>query len=151
MEFLYDYGLFTVKLITVALSIIAVVVMLAAARDKQSGSGAKGFLEIIRLNEQYDDMRESVMLATLNEAEQKVQIKVLDEARKEKHKADKKAAKQNTTEDASRRRVYVLNFDGNISASAVEHLREEITAVLSQATESDEVVLKLESAGGMVH
>ncbi len=92
--FLYDYGLFTVKLITVALSIIAVVVMLAAARVKQSGSGAKGFLEIIRLNEQYDDMRESVMLATLNEAEQKVQIKVLDEARKEKHKADKKAAKK---------------------------------------------------------
>lgn len=151
MEFLYDYGLFAVKLITVALSIVAVVAMLAAVRDKQSGAGAKGFLEIIRLNEQYDEMRESVMLATLNEAEQKVQAKALDEARKEKHKADKKAAKKNASEDVSRRRVYVLNFDGNVSASAVEHLREEITAVLSQATESDEVVLKLESSGGMVH
>ena len=151
MEFLYDYGLFAVKLITVALSIVAVVAMLAAVRDKQSGAGAKGFLEIIRLNEQYDEMRESVMLATLNEAEQKVQAKALDEARKEKHKADKKAAKRNAAEHVSRRRVYVLNFDGNVSASAVEHLREEITAVLSQATESDEVVLKLESAGGMVH
>ena len=151
MEFLYDYGLFAVKLITMALSIVAVVAMLAAVRDKQSGAGAKGFLEIIRLNEQYDEMRESVMLATLNEAEQKVQAKALDEARKEKHKADKKAAKRNAAEHVSRRRVYVLNFDGNVSASAVEHLREEITAVLSQATESDEVVLKLESAGGMVH
>mgnify|MGYP001173007615 CR=1 FL=1 len=151
MEFLYDYGLFAIKLITVVVSIVAVIAMLAAARDKQSGAGAKGFLEIIRLNEQYDDMRESVMLATLNEAEQKVQAKALDEARKEKHKADKKAAKRNATDDIARRRVYVLNFDGNVSASAVEHLREEITAVLSQATESDEVVLKLESAGGMVH
>ena len=151
MEFLYEYGLFAIKLITVAVSIVAVIAMLAAARDKQSGAGAKGFLEIIRLNEQYDDMRESVMLATLNEAEQKVQAKALDEARKEKHKADKKAAKRNATDDVARRRVYVLNFDGNVSASAVEHLREEITAVLSQATESDEVVLKLESAGGMVH
>ena len=97
MEFLYDYGLFAVKLITLALSIVAVVAMLAAVRDKQSGAGAKGFLEIIRLNEQYDEMRESVMLATLNEAEQKVQAKALDEARKGKHKADKKAAKKNAT------------------------------------------------------
>lgn len=147
MEFLYDYGLFAIKLITVALSVVALVAILATARDKRSGASAKGFLEIIRLNEQYDDMRESVMLATLNEAEQKVHAKALDEAKKEKHKADKKAAKRNDTEDVSRRRVYVLNFDGNVSATAVEHLREEITAVLSQATESDEVVLKLESAG----
>ena len=118
MEFLYEYGLFAIKLITVAVSIVAVIAMLAAARDKQSGAGAKGFLEIIRLKEQYDDMRDSVMLATRNEAEQKVQAKALDEARKEKHKADKKAAKRNATDDVARRRVYVLNFDGNVSASS---------------------------------
>jgi len=48
-------------------------------------------------------------------------------------------------------KVYVLSFDGNISASAVGHLREEVTAVLTQATPKDEVLLRLESAGGMVH
>ncbi|TNF89662.1 MAG: protease SohB, partial [Gammaproteobacteria bacterium] len=48
-------------------------------------------------------------------------------------------------------RVFVLDFDGNIRASAVAQLRREITAVLSMARENDEVLLRLESRGGMVH
>ena len=48
-------------------------------------------------------------------------------------------------------RVFVVNFHGNISASAVTNLREEVTAILSQATVNDEVVVRLESGGGMVH
>jgi serine protease SohB len=48
-------------------------------------------------------------------------------------------------------RVFVLSFVGDVSASAVSHLREEVTAVLTQATSNDEVVVKLESPGGMVH
>ena len=151
MEFLYDYGLFIAKAFTLVFFFAAAVFVLAAVRSKSSGAVSRGYLEITRLNDQYDDMSESVMLATLNEAEQKVQMKKLEETRKGKHKADKKAAKKVTDDHTPLRRVYVLNFDGNVSASAVEHLREEITAVLSQAKESDEVVLKLESAGGMVH
>ena len=45
----------------------------------------------------------------------------------------------------------MLDFDGDIKASAVEHLRHEITALLSLATPQDEVVVRLESGGGMVH
>ena len=44
-----------------------------------------------------------------------------------------------------------MNFEGNIAADAVESLREEITAILSMATKDDEVILRLESPGGMVH
>ena len=33
----------------------------------------------------------------------------------------------------------------------MESLREEITAILSMATKDDEVILRLESPGGMVH
>ncbi|MGB5324606.1 MAG: protease SohB [Pseudomonadales bacterium] len=47
--------------------------------------------------------------------------------------------------------VYVVQFEGDIKASAVEHLREEITAVLTMAGSTDEVVVVLESPGGMVH
>lgn len=45
----------------------------------------------------------------------------------------------------------MLNFKGDMRAAAVSNLREEITAVLSQATQDDEIVIRLESAGGMVH
>ncbi|PCI70760.1 MAG: protease SohB [Gammaproteobacteria bacterium] len=48
-------------------------------------------------------------------------------------------------------RVFVINFDGDVEASAVENLREEITAIISIADPKDEVVVCLESPGGMVH
>lgn len=47
--------------------------------------------------------------------------------------------------------VFVLDFDGDIRASAVQHLREEISAIISVAKSGDEVVLRLESGGGQVH
>jgi serine protease SohB len=48
-------------------------------------------------------------------------------------------------------RIFVLDFDGDVEASAVENLREEISAIVSAADEGDKVLLRLESPGGMVH
>ena len=48
-------------------------------------------------------------------------------------------------------RVFVLNFDGDWKASAVNLFREEITAILCVAKPQDEVVVRLESSGGVVH
>lgn len=49
-------------------------------------------------------------------------------------------------------KVYVLDFKGDMAASAVENLREEITLILSTAKAGrDRVILRLESPGGMVH
>ena len=50
-----------------------------------------------------------------------------------------------------RRRVFVLSFNGDLAASAVDNLRLEISAVLGAANEGDEVVVRVESAGGTVH
>ena len=50
-----------------------------------------------------------------------------------------------------KKRVYVIDFDGDIAATEVDSLREEVTAVLSMATPRDEVLVRLESPGGMVH
>ena len=47
--------------------------------------------------------------------------------------------------------MYVLGFDGDVKASATESLREEISAVLPQIEKGDEVLVKVESPGGMVH
>ncbi len=66
-------------------------------------------------------------------------------------KEESKAAKQAKKHPEQKSRVYVLDFDGDIKASATEQLRHEVTAVLSMAGKDDEVVLRLESGGGMVH
>ena len=75
--------------------------------------------------------------------------------RKAHIKAKKKEYKQRTKEQkkgkTARSRVFVLDFDGDIRASAVEYLREEISAVVQVARPEDEVLLRLESQGGMVH
>ncbi|ENX14988.1 signal peptide peptidase SppA, 36K type [Acinetobacter sp. CIP 51.11] len=49
-------------------------------------------------------------------------------------------------------KIYVLDFKGDMAASAVEGLREEITLILATAKAGrDRVVARLESPGGMVH
>jgi len=50
-----------------------------------------------------------------------------------------------------RPRVFVLDFDGDMQASQVDQLREEVSAILPVVGESDKVLLRLESGGGVVH
>lgn len=47
--------------------------------------------------------------------------------------------------------LYVLDYAGDIKASATDKLREEISTIISVAKENDEVLIRLESAGGQVH
>lgn len=93
-----------------------------------------------KLNDFYKGLRERLEQSLLD----KDQLKAL---RKSEAKAEKKHKKQHEEKP----RVFVLDFSGDIKASATEGLRHEITALLSLATPKDEVVLRLESAGGMVH
>jgi serine protease SohB len=74
----------------------------------------------------------------------------------EQAEADAEAAGQSVPlapEDGTgeeRKRLFVLGFDGDIKASALSNLREEITAILQVAHKGDQVVVCLESPGGMV-
>ncbi len=139
-EFFFEYGLFLTKASTLVIALLALVagVAVIVGRGREMG---REKLEIKKINEKYQ-----LMTNTLNE-----QILSKDELKrveKEEKKRDKKHKKE---AQPDRKRIYVLNFDGDIKASAVESLREEITAVLTVAKPSDEVFLKLESGGGMVH
>lgn len=58
-------------------------------------------------------------------------------------------AKEKTTD--TKKNIFVLDFNGDIKASATDQLRQEISALLMVAKPGDEVVVKLESPGGMVH
>ncbi|KJK10022.1 MULTISPECIES: protease SohB [Pseudomonas] len=139
MEFLAEYASFLAKTATLVIAILIVLSAIAGLRGKGRRK-AGGQLQVNKLNEFYKDLRERLESSLLDKA----QLKAL---RKQQAKAQKQQKK--TPEDKSR--VFVLDFDGDIKASATESLRHEITAVLSLATPRDEVVLRLESGGGMVH
>jgi serine protease SohB len=141
LEFLYEFGLFFAKAATLVFAIALVVGILTSTGIKAK-KGEKGHLEIKHLSEQISKMRNDLADHLLGPAEKKQAIK-------QRKKSEKAQAKNK--DKTPRKRVFVLNFKGDIKAAAVESLREEITAILGQATASDEVVLKLESPGGMVH
>lgn len=139
MEFLAEYAIFLAKTVTLVIAILVVLATAAALRSKGRRKAA-GQLQVTRLNDFYKDLRERLESSLL----EKDQLKAL---RKEQSKAAKKQKKK----PEAKARVFVLDFDGDIRASATDHLRHEITALLSLATPRDEVVLRLESGGGMVH
>jgi len=144
-EFFLDYGLFLAKSVTIVVAIAAVVFFMVATASRKQTDG-KETLEVKKLNVKYEDMAMTLKTMML----EKDEIKKLQKDEKEKNKAEKKEKKQNS-EEPQKKRIYVLNFHGDIRASAVSSLREEITAILTVATENDEVFLRLESGGGVVH
>jgi len=139
MEFLSEYGMFLAKAVTLvvaALMLVGGIVVLIA----RSGSHpeAHGRLDIRHLNEKYDSMTLALKSATLPK-------KALKQFQKERK------AREKQHEKIERHRIFVLNFHGDIRAAAVASLREEVTAVLTAAQPDDEVIVRLESAGGLVH
>jgi len=150
LEFLYEYGLFLAKTVTFVVAVIAIIAVIAASAIKQKHK--KGELEITDLSEQYEDIEQEVIHALLNKEELKQKEKEDKKLAKEKTKEDKKKAKLgNESEQDSKSKVFVVDFKGSIDAKEVSSLREEVSAILSVATKNDEVFVRLESGGGMVH
>jgi serine protease SohB len=138
VEFIAEYVGFLAKTVTLVVAILTVLVAIAALRGR--GRRTAGQLQVNKLNDFYKQLQQRLEQAVLG----KDQLKAV-------HKAEAKAAKQAKKTGSHKPRVYVLDFDGDIKASATDNLRHEITALLSMATPEDEVVLRLESGGGMVH
>ena len=146
--------MFLAKAATIVLSIGVVVGLIASAGQKNKKGEKKGNIRVTQINEHIDSLRDTLRASILD----KEQLKEIEKIEKKKIKAEnkkKKATVENTdgeaNDDFKAKRYFVLNFEGNIAADAVESLREEITAILSMATKNDEVILRLESPGGMVH
>lgn len=157
MEFLPNYGLFLAKTITFVIAIIVVVGFIISAGMKNQHED-KGRIEVKRINEKYKDMLEDIKAAVLELPQLKEEEKQRKKEEKEKQKALKRAEKAKKgkkegelVEEPGKPRIYILDFVGDIKASATEELRRVITAVLAIARKQDEVVLRLESQGGMVH
>lgn len=154
MEFLTDYGLFLAKAITIVLAIGAIIGLMVAAGQRVKGA-EKGHIEVVRLNDNYEEMQASLKEAVLDEFALKEDAKAKKKKDKAKASAKKKAAKAHKGEaeggEPEKKRLFVLNFHGDIRALATANLRQEITAVLGLVRPTDEIMVRLESGGGMVH
>lgn len=149
MEFLSEYGLFLAKAITIVAAILVVAGSVAAIAVRQS-KASDTELHLSLLNTEFEQMETALSSAHLGEQGQKERIKA--ERKKAKHEAKKKKkAAKSGEQEATRGRLFVIDFDGDIRASANESMRQEISAILTTASERDEVLLRLESGGGMVH
>lgn len=149
MDLLSEYGLFLAKIATVviAIAIVAAIIVNVAQRRKQQ----RGELRVTRLSEQYKEMQEEMAVSLLDPHQQKLWHKTQKKKHKQEAKAAKTLAKQGKPAADGRARLYVIDFKGSMDAHEVSSLREEVTAVLAVATPQDEVLVRLESPGGVVH
>jgi len=152
LEYIYEYGLFLAQAVTFVAAIVLVAASLVAIGQRQKAEQHEGHIEVRDLNEKYRQIGDSIQHIVVEPDE----LKALKKARK---KADKQLAKQARKKSGKpadsaaerRKRLYVLNFEGDLKASAVDNLREEISAVLPQIVAGDEMLVKVESPGGLVH
>lgn len=135
IEFLAEYGLFLLKVATIVVAIIIVISTAAAASKKATQEG----LEVEQLNDKYRRIAGALRSAVMKKGERKKEAKEEKKRQKAEEKGD------------SRPRGFVIDFKGDLKASAVPSLREEVTAVLDVATSDDQVIVRLENHGGIVH
>lgn len=144
MEFLYQYGLFLAKAVTWVAAILLVVGAVVNMLRHMREHGAD-HLEVKNLNDRFRNLADALKHQLLTAQEWKQELK----QHKAEEKARNKARKKHTAPE--RPRVFVLDFHGDLHATAVGSLREEISAVLQVARPGDETLLRLESEGGVVH
>ncbi len=154
MEFITEYGMFLAKTLTFTVAVIVVLVTAAAAATK-TRKEHKGSITVTHLNRELDDLAGQIKDVVEDEES-------LKQEKKAHKKAEKKKKKDKTSQD--KKRYFVFDFKGDTRASQVENMRKVVTAILSiirykQEAGSDgvgngvqdEVVVRLESPGGMVH
>ena len=141
LDYLLQYALFLAETLTIVAAVAVLVLLVAVlAARRRAGAGTER-LEVRDLGARYREMKNVLESGLLRGKDRKAAAK----ARKREAKTRAKGSRPD------RPRVFVLDFKGDIRASAVSSLREEVTAVLAHARSEDEVLVRLESAGGLVH
>ncbi|HXF08281.1 MAG TPA: protease SohB [Candidatus Acidoferrales bacterium] len=141
-ELLGQYALFAAKLITVVLGAIALIVI-AAGQRRRYPSHERGQLQFEHLNRHYERLRDDLR--------RKLQPDKKNRWQRLREHCPWRSRSPTVKPVDSGRRIFVLNFHGDLQASATTSLREEISALLQVADSRDEVVVRLESSGGLVH
>ena len=155
-EWLAAYGLFLAKAATVAVAagLTAAALVAGAARRSRPGRRPDAPPEVVPLNPEFRRMTAAFERAALPRKAVR--------ARRRAERAERKARAKKEGRRPARgglpgggeggpRRVFVLDFKGDLRATGVDALRQEVTLVLAVATERDEVVVRLENSGGAAH
>ncbi|MGL5225325.1 MAG: protease SohB, partial [Aeromonas sp.] len=137
MTFLTEYGLFLAKTVTLLLAIGALIVLIISSRQPKTH---KGELVVTDLSRELEQGQSDLKHMLANKAERKA----LD-------KQQKALQKTRAKDGDERNRLFVLDFNGSMDAKEVASLREEVSSVIGVAQPGDEVLLRLESGGGVVH
>jgi serine protease SohB len=138
IQVLLEFGLFLAKTVTILLG-IGVLLMLGMRR-RQSGHGDSEQLEITDLNHRYRELTYALKQFSLSKKAFKAYLK----AERKEEKAREK------TGSADRKRLFLIEFKGDIRASEVGALRVLVTTLLMEAREGDQVLVRLSNAGGLV-
>lgn len=131
---LWDTASFAAKAFFVFLTIAFSAIVLFSLSRKTKRAGAR--VEIKVLHERYRNLRDSIRQAVMDH-----------KAYRKLHKEETKKLKEKEPISA---KIYVLDFHGDIMASAVESLRQEISGILGVIEPQDEVLVRIESPGGVV-
>ncbi len=135
----FDFGVFLAEAITIVIAIIFIVASILSLATK-GRVRTKDQISVRDISQKFHDMKEILQEEILD----KKQLKIIAKEKKAQEKAEKD--KENT-----KNRLFVINFDGDTDATQVEDLREEVSALLTIAEKTDEVVICIESPGGVVH
>lgn len=138
IQALLDYGVFLAETLTLVLLLGALLFTLLHARGRFHADGDR--IEVTDLNDKYRSMAQVLRRASLPK---KAVVKALKEERKTRKRHGR-------TRDGERRRIFVIDFHGDIKATEVASLRELITCVLMEARAGDELLVRLENAGGVL-
>lgn len=140
-DLLLNYGLFLAKTLTVLAACVLVVVAAIRARRERGGSDDGDRLEILDLNERYRSLERALKETCLSKKGYRAYLK----AERKRQKAREKAQ----TEE--RKRLFVMDFSGDLRATEVAALRVLVTTILLDAREGDAVLVRIENGGGTVH
>ena len=139
-EFLAAYGLFLAQLATFVLLLIVAVLVIVASRRRGHADG----LVVEHMNRRFEDAADELKLAIDGKQVYKKAVKAREKERKREAKARAKAT-------SAKPRMFVLDFKGDLRATAAASLREEVSAVLRVAKAGEQVLVRLENSGGTVH
>ena len=158
-ELFLDMGMFIFKAFIIVVAILLIIGFVASIRANRKLS-SEGAIELTNISDQLKQQYETLTSSILSKKEYKLWKKHLKQEEKEKEEAEKDRKQDEAKKkkpaalkksEFSKPKVFVLDFNGDIKASQAKNLSREITSIIQLATNKDEVVLRLESAGGMVH
>ena len=160
MNWFSQYALFLAETATVVIAILSILLFISSQRRKLPT--VSGRLSVKDISQEYEQIKDDILMSSMDELEAKQYTKDLKKQKKLEKKQTKLAVKQKQKQKqkqdkssnqiaGAKPKLFVLSFNGSMDAHEVEELRQEITAVLAIIKPEDQVVIKLESPGGVVH